>query len=138
MVHTLESAPNLKVESGPSSAVVYVTFNVTDNLLKDKRVRQAVACAIDRQAIVDAIWRGQARLANTLLPAGHWAAATDAQLARYPHDVARAQQLLQDAGFPAAKDGVRLHLTMKTSTDETTRLMGGVLQQQLRAAGIAL
>ena len=50
----------------------------------------------------------------------------------------RAQQLLEEAGFPAAKDGVRLHLTMKTSTDETTRLMAAVLQQQLRAAGIAL
>ncbi len=138
MVHTLESAPNLKVESGPSSAVVYVTFNVTDPLLKDKRVRQAMACAIDRQPIVDAIWRGQARLANTLLPTGHWAAATDAELARYPHDVARAQRLLEEAGFPAGKDGVRMRLTMKTSTDETTRLMAAVLQQQLRAAGIAL
>jgi peptide/nickel transport system substrate-binding protein len=138
MVHTLESAANLKVESGPSSAVVYVTFNVTDTLLKDKRVRQAVACAIDRQPIVDAIWRGQARLANTLLPVGHWAEATDAELARYPHDVARAKRLLEEAGFPAAKDGVRLRLTMKTSTDETTRLMAAVLQQQLREAGIAL
>jgi peptide/nickel transport system substrate-binding protein len=138
MVHTLESAPNLEVEAGPGSRVDYVTFNVTDPLLKDKRVRQAVACAIDRQAIVDSIWRGQARLANTLLPVGHWAAATDAELAQYPHDVARAQQLLEEAGFPAAKDGVRLRLTMKTSTDETTRLMATVLQQQLRAAGIAL
>jgi peptide/nickel transport system substrate-binding protein len=138
MVHTLESRPNLKVESGPGSPVVYVTFNVTDPLLKDKRVRQAVACAIDRQAIVDAIWRGQARLANTLLPTGHWAAATDAELAQYPHDVARAQRLLEEAGFPADKNGVRLRLTLKTSTDETTRLMAAVLQQQLRAAGIAL
>jgi peptide/nickel transport system substrate-binding protein len=138
MIHTLEAAPNLKVESGPGSPVVYVTFNVTDILLKDKRVRQAVACAIDRQAIVDAIWRGQARLANTLLPTGHWAAAADDVLARYPHDVARAQRLLEEAGFPAGKDGVRLRLTMKTSTDETTRLMAAVLQQQLRTVGIAL
>ena len=138
MVQTLESRPNLKVESGPGSSVVYVTFNVTDTLLKDNRVRQAVACAIDRQAIVDAIWRGQARLANTLLPTGHWAAATDAELAQYPHDVARAQRLLEEAGFPADKNGVRMRLTLKTSTDETTRLMAAVLQQQLRAAGIRL
>jgi peptide/nickel transport system substrate-binding protein len=138
MVHTLEAEPNLKVEAGAGSPVVYVTFNVTDKLLKDKRVRQAVACAIDRQAIVDAIWRGQARLANTLLPAGHWAAATNAELAQYPHDVVRAQRLLEEAGFPAGKNGVRMRLTMKTSTDETTRLMAAVLQQQLRAAGIAL
>jgi peptide/nickel transport system substrate-binding protein len=138
MVHTLEGAPNLKVESGAGSPVVYVTFNVTDEILKNKRVRQAVACAMDRQAIVDAIWRGQARLANTLLPMGHWAAAGENDLARYPHDVARAQRLLEEAGFPAGKDGVRIRLTMKTSTDETTRLMVTVLQQQLRAAGIRL
>jgi peptide/nickel transport system substrate-binding protein len=138
MVHTLAEEPNLKVESGIGSPVVYVTFNVTDPLLKDKGVRQAVACAIDRQAIVDAIWRGQAHLANTLLPTGHWAAATNDELAQYPHDVARAQRLLEEAGFPAGKDGVRLRLTMKTSTDETTRLMAAVLQQQLRAAGIRL
>ena len=138
MVHTLESRPNLKVESGPGSPVIYVTFNVTDPLLRDERVRQAVACTTDRQAIVDAIWRGQARLANTLLPMGHWAAATNNELAQYPHDVARAERLLDAAGFPAGKDGVRMRLTMKTSTDETTRLMAAVLQQQLRAAGIAL
>ncbi|MBB5315589.1 ABC transporter substrate-binding protein [Tunturibacter empetritectus] len=138
MVHALESAPNLKVESGTGSPVVYVTFNVTYPLLKDKRVRQAIACAMDRQAIVDAIWRGQARLADTLLPAEHWAAAGKAELAQYPHDVARAQRLLDEAGFSAGKDGVRLRLTMKTSTDETTRLMVTVLQQQLRAAGIRL
>src|SRR6266550_1143355 len=133
MVHTLEAEPNLKVESGAGSPVVYVTFNVTDAVLKDKRVRQAVACAIDRQAIVDAIWRGQARLANTLLPVGHWAAATNEELAQYPHDVTRAQRLLEEARFPAGKDGVRMRLTMKTSTDETTRLMAAVFQQQLRA-----
>ena len=138
MVHELESRPNLKVESGVGSLVVYVTFNVTDPMLKDKRVRQAVACAIDRKPIVDAILRGQARLANTLLPAGHWAAATDAELGRYPHDVVRAQRWLDEAGFHSGKDGVRLRLTLKTSTDETTRLMAAVLQQQLRAAGIDL
>jgi peptide/nickel transport system substrate-binding protein len=138
MVHTLEAEPNLKVESGGGSPVIYVTLNVTDSVLKDKRVRQAVACSIDRQAIVNAIWRGQARLANTLLPTGHWAAAANEELARYPHDVARAQRLLEEAGFPVGKDGVRMRLTIKTSTDETTRLMVAVLQQQLRAAGIAL
>ncbi len=138
MVHELRSVPNLKVESGLGAPVNYLTFNVTDPLLKNKRVRQAIACSIDRQAIVNAIWRGEARLANTLLPVGHWAAASDGEMAQYSHDVARAKRLLDEAGFPAGKDGVRLTLTLKTSTDESTRLMAMVLQQQLRAAGIRL
>lgn len=138
MIHELERDPSLKIESGPNSAVMYMTFNVTDPLLRDKRVRQAIACALDRQAIVDAIWRGQAVLAATFLPIGHWTAASPGELAQYPHDGARAERLLDEAGFPPDKNGVRLTLTIKTSTDETTRLLAAVLQQQLRAAGIRL
>lgn len=138
MVHTLQSVPNLQVESGPSSVVIYTNFNVRDPVLRDRRVRQAIAYAMDRQEIVDAIWRGQAQLANTLLPAGHWAGASGDEMIQYPHDVERAQRLLEEAGFHAGKDGVRLRITLKTSTDETTRLMAAVLQQQLRAAGIRL
>lgn len=137
-LHSLEQAPNLKIESGPSSAVIYTNFNVKDPILRDRRVRQAIACAMDRQAIVDAIWRGQAQLAETLLPQEHWAAAKENELAQYPHDVARAERLLEEAGFHRGADGVRLRLTLKTSTDETTRLMATVLQQQLRTAGIQL
>jgi peptide/nickel transport system substrate-binding protein len=138
MVHSLRDAPNLVTESAPGSVVVYMNFNVQDAVLKEKRVRQAIACAIDRQAIVDALWRGRARLASSLLPLGHWARADDAVLAQYPHDVARAKMLLDEAGFPPGHDGLRLRLTLKTSTDETTRLMAAVLQQQLRDAGIDL
>ncbi len=138
MVHALHDAPGLKTETGPSSVAIYMTFNVTEPLLADKRVRQAVACALDRQAIVDALWRGRARVANSLLPPGHWARAADAEMASYPHDVTRAQALLEAAGYKAGKNGVRLRLTIKTSTDETTRLMATVMQQQLRAAGIDL
>ncbi len=138
MVHSLRDAPNLVTETGPSSVVVYMNFNVTDPALRDKRVRQAIACAIDRQAIVDALWRGRARLASSLLPPEHWARAADSELAQYPRDVARAARLLDAAGFVPGRDGVRLHVTLKTSTDETTRLMAAILQQQLRAAGIEL
>ncbi|MDE1177420.1 MAG: ABC transporter substrate-binding protein [Edaphobacter sp.] len=138
MIHTLKQAPNLGVASGESSVVVYTNFNVNDATLKDRRVRQAIACAIDRKAIIDAIWRGEAKPAETLLPAGHWAAADDASMAQYPHDVERAERLLEEAGYRRGADGVRLTITMKTSTDETTRLMAMVMQQQLRAAGIRL
>ena len=137
-VHALVGRPNLRLESAPGSVVVYANFNLSDPVLRDRRVRQAVACSIDRQAIVDALWRGQARLADSLLPPGHWARADEADLPLYPHDLVRARHLLDEAGYPPGKNGVRLRFTLKTSTDETTRLMAAVLQQQMRAAGIAL
>jgi peptide/nickel transport system substrate-binding protein len=138
MVHALEGAPGLATTSGTGSNVWYMNFNVQDPILRDKRVRQAVALAIDRPAMIAALWRGHAQLADTLLPAGHWARAADSDLAQYPHDPTRAAALLEAAGFHAGKDGVRLRLTLKISTDESTRLVAAVMQQQMRAAGIAL
>jgi len=137
-VHALESVPSVRVESGPGSAVMYANFNVNDPGLRDVRVRQAIACALDKSALIAALWRGQAAPAETLLPHGHWAAAEDAMLPQYPHDVVRALKLLDAAGMKPDKDGVRLRITLKTSTDETTRLLAQAVQQQLREAGIAL
>jgi peptide/nickel transport system substrate-binding protein len=138
LVYAMRDAPGLETTSGPGSNVWYMNFNVADPALSDKRVRQAIALAMDRPAIIAALWRGHARLADTLLPEGDWARADAAELPQYPHDPARAAALLQAAGHPADRDGVRLRLTLKISTDETTRLLAAVLQQQLRAAGIVL
>jgi peptide/nickel transport system substrate-binding protein len=138
MVYALRDAPGLETTSGPGSNVWYLNFNVTDPVLKDKRVRKAVALAMDREAIIAALWRGHARLADTLLPPGHWAVAKDDWIPFRPYyDHARASELLEEAGYPA-HDGVRLRLTLKISQDETTRLLAAVLQQQLRSAGIEL
>jgi peptide/nickel transport system substrate-binding protein len=117
---------------------MYANFNVQDPKLRDPRVRQAIAFAINRPTLIAALWRGEAQIADTLLPAGHWAAASAAELPQYPHDVARALSLLDAAGLKPDKDGVRLRLTLKTSTDETTRLVAQAMQQQLHAAGIDL
>ena len=46
MVHSLRDASGLVTETGPSSVVVYMNFNVQDAVLKDRRVRQAIACAL--------------------------------------------------------------------------------------------
>lgn len=138
MVHALRKEHNVIVQSGPGAIVMYVNFNTQDPKLRDPRMRQAIACAIDRPGLIAALWRGEARIADTLLPEGHWAAASASELPQYPHDVARAVKLLDAAGLKPDKDGIRLRLTLKTSTDETTRLVAQAMQQQLRAAGIEL
>jgi peptide/nickel transport system substrate-binding protein len=138
MVHALRNERNVVVESATGAIVMYANFNVQDPKLRDPRVRQAIAFAINRPTLIAALWRGEAQIADTLLPAGHWAAASAAELPQYPHDVARALSLLDAAGLKPDKDGVRLRLTLKTSTDETTRLVAQAMQQQLHAAGIDL
>ena len=137
-VHALADVRHLRTEALPGADVYYANFNVNDPALRDVRVRQAIACAIDKQALISALWRGHAVAAETLLPPGHWAAASAAELPQYRYDPARARALLKAAGLRPDAKGVRLRFTLKTSTDETTRLLAQVLQQQMRAVGIEL
>jgi peptide/nickel transport system substrate-binding protein len=131
----LERESSLRVERAPGTVLSYLAFNLRDSTLRDVRVRQAIAYAIDRGPILQYIWRGFAQPALSVLPPQSWA--YDAEVAVYPHDPEKARQLLDAAGYQA-RDGVRFHLTMKTSTEESTRLLAAVLQQQLRDVGIAL
>jgi peptide/nickel transport system substrate-binding protein len=112
-----------------------VALNLHDPILKDVRVRRALAYAIDRRPMIQYLWRDMAQPAASILPVQSWA--YDADVPQYNYDPERARQLLEQAGYPAV-NGVRFHLTMKSSTQESTRLMAAVLQQQLRAVGIAL
>ena len=137
-VHALSGLPGLQTDTLPGADVYYLNLNVGDPALRDVRVRQAIALSMDRTPLISALWRGHAVPAATLLPPGHWAAAPQAELPSYPYNPKRAQALLQAAGLVPGKNGIRLRLTLKTSTDETTRLLGQVLQQQMRAAGIDL
>jgi peptide/nickel transport system substrate-binding protein len=136
MVSALVKRPNLEVESGPGTNLNYISFNTQDSLLRDIRVRRAIAYAMNRPLIISSLWRNRAQLAESLLPPEHWAWTGDVQ--QYPYDPAKANALLDAGGWKRGNDGVRFHLTMKTSTDETSRLLAMILQQQLRDIGIAL
>ena len=132
---TLQREPNLAVERAPGTVLAYLGFNLRDPILKDVRVRQAIAYALDRGPMIEYLWRGEARPARSILPTQSWA--YNGNVPAYDHDPEKARQLLDLAGYPAV-NGVRFHLAMKTSTDENTRLMVAVMQQQLRDVGIAL
>jgi peptide/nickel transport system substrate-binding protein len=134
-VLTLKREPSLAVESAPGTRLAYLGFNLRDPILKDVRIRQAIAYALDRQPMIDYLWRGEAEPARSVLPPQSWAYNGD--VPAYTHDPDKARALLDATGYPAV-NGVRFHITMKTSTDENTRLMVAVIQQQLREVGIAL
>ena len=135
MVLTLQKDGGLEVMRGPGTIYAYLALNLRDPTLQDVRVRRALAYAINLEPIIHYLWRDQAQPAYSVLPPQHWA--YDPDVPRYPHNPALARKLLDDAGY-APHNGVRFHLTMKTSTEESTRLLAAVLQQQLHDVGIAL
>jgi peptide/nickel transport system substrate-binding protein len=136
MVTTLAQQPQLIVQRAPGTSYQYLAMNLRDPILKNMQVRQALAYGIDRSPLIHYLWRDMARPADSILPPQHWA--YDAGAQQYPHDAAKARHLLDMAGYPPDASGIRFHLVMKTSTDETARLLSAVLQQQLRDVGIAL
>src|SRR5690349_6483575 len=98
IVRQLEKSGHVRVTSGPGCDYAYVAFNMRDPILSNVRVRQALAYAVDRQAIVDSLRRGRATPAAGMLPRVSWA--YDATLPEYAYDPARAKALLDAAGFP--------------------------------------
>lgn len=139
LVHSLQQNSALAVTTGPGTDYAYIGFNLRDPLLRDSRVRRAIALAVDTQAIIAHLRRGLARPAAGLVPSMSWA--SNDQVVPYPHDVAEARRLLDDAGWPDP-DGEgprqRFVLTLKTSTAEAYRLQAAVIQRDLAEAGIGL
>jgi peptide/nickel transport system substrate-binding protein len=134
-VLTLQRDDGLVVLRGPGTVYAYLALNLRDPTLRNVRVRRALAYAINLDPIIHYLWRDQVRPACSVLPPQHWA--YDSNVAKYPYNPGLAGRLLDEAGYPAA-NGVRFHLTMKTTTEESSRLLAAVLQQQLRKVGIAL
>jgi len=136
MIETLGKEPGISARDQPGTPLTYVAFNFEDAVLARREVRQALAYATDRATIIRYLLRGLARPAASLLPPNHWAYEPNTR--QYDYDPARAEQLLDAGGYPRGADGVRLHLTLKTSTDESTRLYAAVLADQWKRVGVAL
>lgn len=95
-IKALGNNANLKVEQFPGSNLNHLTFNTIEPPLDNVKVRQAIAYAIDRQGMIQALLLGQGKIASSILPEESWAY-TPGNV--YPFDPAKAKQLLDEAGF---------------------------------------
>jgi peptide/nickel transport system substrate-binding protein len=129
----------VQLASGAGARLTYLMLNGRDPILRDVRVRRAIAYAIDRDRVLRSKLDGRAVLATGLLAPGHWA--YNADVARYPHDPARAMALLDEAGYPDP-DGrggrPRLSLSFKTSSDQFRVALARIWASQLAEVGIAV
>lgn len=134
----LTAQPGLRVSDQPGTSVAYLAVNCDDPRLARRRVRRAIAHALDRPALLALVQGSSGRLATGLLAPEHWAYATAAP-PRF--DPARARRLLDRAGFPDPDgDGPlpRLRLVYKTTALGPRRRLAEAIQAQLADVGIAL
>ena len=136
MIPVLAKQNDLLVGERQGTNYGYLGINFEDPVLVHREVRQALAYATDRESLVKYLLRGEAQLASGILPPNHWA--YEADVRKYGYDPAQAEKLLDTAGFPRAADGTRFRVTLKVSTQEQSRLIGAVIQDQWKKVGVAL
>lgn len=119
----------LDVKIIPSFSFTYLAFNlrgpigkdlnskenITRSALANKKVRQAIAHAIDINQIIEKIFLNTAQRVTGLIPNTHWAKDTSIKLIDF--DPEKAQKLLDEAGFYRKKDNTRFDVTITTSQD---------------------
>jgi len=138
-VRALASHHDLQVILRGGTNIAHVGVNLTSSILSNELVRQALSYAIDRDSIIHRLLRDQARPALSILPPEQWA--YDSSLPDYDYDPERARQLLDEAGFPDPDaDGPesRFTLSLMTSTNQLSRNIAAIMQDQLRRVGITL
>ena len=88
---------DLKLESITSLNVGYFGFNTKKEPFNNKLVRQAISLAINKQALIDTVYQGQAAWAKSILPETSWA--YDSETPELGYDPVRAKSLLEVAGY---------------------------------------
>lgn len=94
---TAKAATGVTVSESPSITFQAIYPNNLKPYLQDKRIRQALFYAIDRQGLVTSLLQGHGEVVVTPIAAPPWAVNTNVKT--YPYDPAKAQQLLQEAGW---------------------------------------
>jgi ABC-type transport system substrate-binding protein len=133
--------PRYTIYRGPTNSYSYIGWNLKNPLFADKRVRTALAYAIDVGGIIKYVMYGNGRPANgPYAPVTPW---WNPNIKPIPYDPAKAKQLLAEAGWAPGpdgalqKDGKRFHFTLITNNAVPVRKDIAVLTQQyLRDIGI--
>lgn len=139
MLPWLRQNTDAQIAAAPGTTYQYIGINFTHPILRRKKVRQALAYAIDRESMIRHLLKDTVAPANGLLAPLNWA--YDDSVPRWPYDPARAKRLLDDAGFPDPDgDGPlpRFRVSFKTTNIDLRRRIAEALKEQLRAVGVEL
>ena len=125
-----------------SNSYSYLGFNLLDSRFQDKRVRQAIAYAIDRQEIIDGVLLGLGQVAIGPYKPGTWVYNPDVK--RYPYDPKQAKALLRAVGWVDTdgdgvldKGGKPFRFTIRTNQGNAVRIQTAeIIQRRLKAVGI--
>jgi len=138
----IQQRSQLRSSTLDKGEITYVYLNLDVPLFQSRRLRQALLYAIDRDALIRDILRGQASRADSPVAPGSWAYSPS--LTRYGADPALAGLLLDEAGWLMGEDGVRrngataLAFTLTTGPDPVRLAVGRRIAEAWNAIGASV
>jgi peptide/nickel transport system substrate-binding protein len=129
---TLKSAPGIKVANKPAAGIFLMGPMIDGKKFNDKRVRQALVYAIDRQGIVNQVLKGYGRVVNSHIIGPDWA--INPNLNKYEYNPDKAKALLAEANWDPNTPVVINWMAGQGGKDVENSLL--IAQSQLQAVGI--
>ena len=126
----------LQVLSGPGSVYTYLALNLRHPVLRHRRVRTAIAYAIDRDSIIRYLLHGYAEKADAVFPRSH--PLYPENVLRYSYNPSKAKELLDRAGFPIREEKYRFVLEYKTSLSKLRVRIAQMIRKYLEDVGIGV
>ena len=135
LVNRLKQSPRLEVKVFDVVSTQRLFFRNDKPPFNNLKVRQAVAHAINKQFIVDKLLFGYGQITHSEVPSAlPWA--HNPEVPQYNYDVAKANQLLDEAGYPRGAGGIRFR-TRIYGNPGVRAILSEILKEQLKAVGIA-
>ncbi|HTI55653.1 MAG TPA: ABC transporter substrate-binding protein [Verrucomicrobiae bacterium] len=132
-VAQLENHPKVTLQRQVGAHVWYLGFNNGKKPFDDKRVRQALNYAVDKEAIVRDVLKGTGAVSKGPVLPGTWG--DEAGLKPFPYDPARAKKLLAEAGL-ASGFSTTLWVPESGSGMQSPVAMSTIIQSNLKAVGV--
>jgi len=138
-IKTLKQNPDLKVIEAPGGFIRYLVLNANetkDYPTKNKLVRQAIACAIDRNDIVNRVYMGTMEPLYSLIPNGMWSHIDIFKELYGDGNIEKARELLKQAGY-SEENKLKIELWWTpTHYGDTEKDLAQVLKEQLEKTGM--
>ena len=129
LAEVLKGKPDLEVVAAPSIVLRYLSMNTQQKPFDNPKVRQAIAYAINKDALAKVAFNGYAEAAQGVVPQG---VEYSIKIGAWPNDLAKAKQLMSEAGYP---NGFETEL-WSAYNHSTAQKVTQFLQQQLQQIGI--
>ncbi len=131
---SLKQDANLNMPSQPGFNLGYIAYNVTHKPLDRVEVRQALDMAVNKQAIIDAIYQGAGQLAVNAMPPTQWS--YDESIKGQAYDPAKARELLKQAGIAEGTQITLWAMPVQRPYNPNARLMAEMIQADWAKVGI--